>query len=141
MRLSCLKLRDALLVGLSCCALMLSACATTAPKANDIEQRATQRWNLVLSGDLAEAYEYLSPGYRSSVSSTQYQRAILLNKVKWTGARYIESDCTETVCKVKISIDYTLYGALPGVKSFEGTQAVEESWVLSDGNWYFVPNK
>jgi hypothetical protein len=136
-----LKLRGALLAGLSCCALLLSACATTVPKANDIEQRVTQRWNLVLSGDLAEAYEYLSPGYRSSVTSTQYQRAILLNKVKWTGVRYIESDCTETVCKVKISIDYTLYGALPGVKSFEGTQAVEESWVLSDGNWYFVPNK
>ena len=135
------KLRKLLLMALGCSALLLSACATTSQKTDDIEARATQRWNLVLTGDLAGAYEYLSPGYRSSVSSEQYQRSILLNKVKWKDARYIESNCTETVCKVKISIDYALYGALPGVKSFEGTQAVEESWVLSDGNWYFVPNK
>jgi hypothetical protein len=86
-------------------------------------------------------YEFLSPGFRSSVSSVQYQRSILLRKVKWSGARYIESECTETTCKVKISLDYIVYGVVPGVESFEGTQQIEESWVQVDGNWYIVPKK
>ena len=126
---------------LCCCLLLLSACASPERTERDIEGRAMERWDTLLADDLDGAYQFLSPGYRSSVSSVQYQRAILLNKVKWTGARYIESDCTETTCKVKISLDYALYGVLPGVNSFEGTQTVEESWVLTEGIWYFVPDK
>ncbi len=134
--------RSSLVVwGLSCGLLLLSACATTVRTENTIEKRAMARWNTVLNGDLAGAYEFLSPGFRSSVPSLQYQRQLLLNKVKWTGAQYIESDCTETTCKVTISLDYTVYGAIPGVKSFDSTQEIEESWVKVDGNWYYVPNK
>ncbi len=133
--------RSMLVAGLYCSLLLLSACATTMSTENTIEKRATARWDTLLSGDLAGAYEFLSPGFRSSVPSLQYQRQLLLNKVKWTGAQYIESDCTETTCKVKISLDYTVYGALPGVKSFDGTQEIEESWVKVNGKWYFVPNK
>ena len=99
------------------------------------------RWDALLSDDLAGAYEYLSPGFRSSVSSLQYQRSLLLKRVSWAGARYIESECAETICKVSISLDYALYGALPGVKSFEGTQVIEESWLLIDGHWYLIPEK
>ena len=136
-----LKLKSSLLPGVCCSLLLLSACATTAQKEDNIEERAMERWNALLTGDLTGAYEFLSPGYRSSVSSTQYQRSILLNRVKWTAAHYIEGDCTETVCKLKISLDYVLHGALPGVKSFESTQPIDESWVLVDGLWYIVPEK
>ena len=120
--------------------LLLSACATTIPPERTIEERVTARWDTVLSDDFAGAYEYLSPGYRSSVSSVQYQRSLLLSKVKWNEAQYIESDCADTTCKVKISLKYTVYGGVPGVKSFNGTQAIDESWVLVDGNWYLVPD-
>ena len=121
--------------------LLLSACATVLPTEQVIEQRATARWDAILSADFATAYDYLSPGYRSSVSSVQYQRGILLNTVKWTGARYVESDCAETTCKVKISLDYTVYGALPGVKSYNRSKVIDESWVMIDGTWYVVPKK
>ena len=133
--------RSMLVAGLCFSLVLLSACATKMSAENIIEERATARWETLLSGDLAGAYEYLSPGFRSSVPSLQYQRRLLLNKVKWTGAHYIESDCTETTCKVKISLDYTVYGAIPGVKSFDGTQEIEESWVKVNGTWYFVPDK
>ena len=125
----------------SLCLLMLSACASIGGSTPSIEQRATERWDLLFSDELTAAYQYLSPGYRSSVSAKNYQRSLLLQRVKWTGARYIESDCAETSCKVKISLDFTVQGALPGVKSFDGTQEIDESWVKVDGNWYFVPNK
>jgi len=124
--------------GLVCSLLLLSACATTKNKEIDIEKRAMDRWEAVLSGDLETAYEYLTPGYRSSVPLANYQRSVLTQKVKWTKAQYIESECTETICKVRISLDFALINALRGVEYVEGDQDIEESWLLIDGNWYLV---
>ncbi len=134
---------DLMLAGLACSLMLLSACATTAvdTKIDSIEQRATARWEALLGGDLQAAYEYLSPATRSSINSLQYQRSVLLQKVRWTGAQYIEESCEETTCKVTISLDYVIHGALPGIRSFEDSQVVEESWVLVDGVWYFVPSR
>ena len=136
-----LRQRAAFISVLFCGVLLLSACASPERTERTVEKRATARWNAVLSEDFAGAYEYLSPGFRSSVSAAQYQRSILLNRVRWTGARYNRSECTETTCKVTISLDYALYGGLPGVESFEGTQTIYESWVRVNGKWYFVPSK
>lgn len=121
--------------------LSLVACAGTPQKDHPIAERAQARWDTLLSGDLHAAYGYLSPAYRSSVSSVRYQRRIMLQKVRWTGARYIDSDCSEISCKVRISLDFTLIGALPGVRQFNGTQEVEESWVKTGGQWWYVPEK
>jgi len=121
--------------------LLISACATTMSAESIVEERAMARWQALLSDDLEGAYGYLSPGFRSSVSSNQYQRSILRRQVRWTDARYTKSECSETACKVSISIDFTVYGALPGVSSFESTQPVEESWIFVDNNWYLVPEK
>ena len=121
--------------------LWLSACATTVPTEELIEERAMARWDALLSGDIAAAYEYLSPGYRSSVSSLKYQRSILLRQVQWTGAKYIDSECAEKTCKVRISVGYRVVGAVPGVKVFEGAKGIEESWVMADGLWYYVPKE
>ena len=126
-------------MGTVCGLFLLSACATIESAEKSIEVRATQRWDTLLSGDLAGAYEYLSPGIRSSVSSLQYQRSILSQQVQWTGARYIGSECEDSTCTVRISLDYAISRALPGVKSFKGTRTVKESWLLVDGTWYLVP--
>ena len=128
-----------ILIGLCSGLLALSACDRGDTPKDTIEERATARWEALLGGDLAGAYEFLSPGTRSSVSSIQYQRSILTQKVQWTGARYIKSECVESSCKVKISLDFALYGVLPGVRSYKGTKEIEESWVLVDGIWYLVP--
>ena len=127
------------LMTMVCSLLFLSACATSMSKENQIEERVTGRWDAIFSGDLPAAYNYLSPGTRSSISSLQYQRSILTQRVVWTGARYAGSECQESTCKVQVSVDYVVNGALPGVKSFKGTKDIEESWVLIDGTWYMVP--
>jgi hypothetical protein len=129
-------------LALLCSLLLLSACATTTePKASNIEERVTARWKTLLGGDLAGSYEYLSPGYRSSVSSLQFQRNILLQKVQWTDAKYMSSECTETICNVKVLVGFTVSGAIPGMKRYEGTKQVEESWLLVDDLWYFLPGR
>ena len=133
--------RNALLPGLCCSLLFLSACDVTTSSKATIEERAMARWVLLFSGDFADAYDYLSPGYRSSVPSKEYQKSLLLQRVEWTNAKYIESDCTETTCKVSILLGYVMRGGLPGVKSFEGSDVIEESWIKSDNTWYLVPEQ
>lgn len=133
------KPKSVLLPGLCCSLLLLSACATTLQKEDSVEKRAIARWDALLSDDIAVAYEYLSPGFRSSVTMMQYQKSLLLKKVRWTEANYIESECTEKICKVRILLTYTIYGALVGVKSFSGNESIEESWIKSANEWYLVP--
>jgi len=125
----------------ACTLMLLSACATSTGVSPEslIEERANARWEALFSGDLAGAYEYLTPAYRTSVSSLAYQRSVLLKRVAWTSAKYIDSTCEEATCKVRFNVGFTVSGAIPGVKSYEGTQKIEESWVLIDGQWYFVP--
>ena len=127
------------LLAVCCGLLMLSACTTSQQKEATLEERAMARWDSLLIGDVEAAYEYLSPGYRSSVSLLQYHRTLLLSKVKWTGASYVKGECEESTCNVKILIDFTIYGALPGVKSMNSKQSIEESWLLVKGTWYLVP--
>ena len=131
------------LVILLCSALLVAACATTevtAPEST-VKERAMARWDALLSGDLSSAYGYLSPATRSSVSSVQYQRSVLLQPVRWTKAEFIEESCEETTCKVMISVDFVIQGALPGVRSISETDVIEEAWLLTDGAWYYVPPK
>ncbi|NIP18886.1 MAG: hypothetical protein GWM87_12565, partial [Xanthomonadales bacterium] len=66
--------------------LSLAGCATApgpgaAPVAEDIGSRAQARWDRVLAGDFSGAYEFLSPGFRSSVTPDQYLRSMLGRKV------------------------------------------------------------
>jgi len=128
-------------LAVACGVLMMSACATVVSPEIKIEDRVNARWKALLSDDLAGAYEFLSPGFRSGVTSVQYQRSLLLKKVRWISADYLSNECGEDTCNVKVSLGYKLYGVLPGVKSFEGTQTTEESWVKADGQWYYVPEQ
>jgi len=135
------KRSHAFLLVLCCGLLSLSACDLLTGKPATIEERASARWELLFAGDFAGAYEYLSPGYRSSVSSVQYQKSLLLQRVEWKNAKYIESDCTETTCKVSILLGYVMRGGLPGVQSFEGNDVIKESWIKTDKVWYLVPKQ
>lgn len=127
------------IAGPVCGLLLLSACATTASLESRVEDRAMARWDALLSGDLAGAYEYLSPGIRSSISSLEYQRSVLLNPIQWTSVKYINHECKETTCKVMIKLAFKVSGVLPGVPSMEEEMDISESWILTAGEWYFVP--
>jgi len=122
-----------------CSVLLLSACAAKVAKESTIEERVNARWAALFNKDIEGAYGYLSPGYRSSVSLTQYQRSIMTGNVRWTSAKYVSSKCEETRCDVKVLVGFTVTKAVPGVKSFNGTDYIDESWVLVKGNWFIVP--
>ena len=122
-------------------ALVLGACAAQQPKVPPVEDRAQEWLDLYLAQDYAAAYGYLSPGYRSSVPSVAYQRKALLRKVRWQDGRLVGSECSENACKVKISLDYTVYSPVPGMKKYDGKHLLDQNWILSEGNWWLVPEE
>jgi hypothetical protein len=120
--------------------LLLAACAATQKSPEEVvETRAAQRLSAMLAEDYATDYEFLSPGYRSGVTLAQHQRDMALRKVRWTDASVAGSECSGDVCKVRISIKYEVYGAVPGMSRFESLGAAEEDWIYTAGDWYLVP--
>lgn len=126
-------------------ATVLAGCASTGSgSSSEVEsaaERAQQRWDLLIAGDYAGAYEYLSPGYRSSTSLNNYQRRLLLRRVSWKTAEVLESNCTGDRCEVKIGLNYAVNKPLPGVSSFDGRSEDVETWVRTENQWWLLPEK
>ena len=87
--------------------------------------------DLVIKGQLDEAYEYLSPASRATVSlelfkkragSTRWWRAVKLDKV----------DCRPDACQVTMFLEYDLF-ELKGLK-----RTIEETWIKDAGTWWLV---
>jgi len=122
-------------------AMLLTACAAVGSKTESIEARANARWAALFDGDIKTAYGYLTPGFRSSVSLEQYQRSIAVSQVRWTSAKYVSSKCDEARCDVKMLVTITVKNAVPGVKSFDAKDYIDETWILVDGKWFMVPEE
>lgn len=127
-------------------AVLLSACAGTSLKPTaaskgpvGAEQRAAERLELIFSGDLAGAYQYLTPGFRSGISSLAWQRDFLSRRVQWSGGEVNGSECSEDVCKVKIIISYRIFSPVPGVTYLEEKENIVENWIWTEDNWYLLP--
>ncbi|HVF35688.1 MAG TPA: hypothetical protein VND91_10240 [Candidatus Saccharimonadia bacterium] len=127
-------------------ALMLGACASTggskpsSAKAAP-EVRAIERWNLLIAGKADEAWEYLSPGARSTKSREAYQGEMTQRPVRWEKAEPFEKpECASTdACTVKILVTYSMDVPLPNVGRINSPAVLEEKWIALDGVWYHVP--
>ncbi len=122
--------------------LLLSACATTdTPGTESIAERAQARWDALLSGDLETAYSYYSPGYRSTTSVIDFGVELRTRRVRWTSAEYREHSCEPNRCSVAFDIGFLVPKAVPGVDEFKGKSVIEETWIKSAGEWWFLPEK
>lgn len=120
----------------------LSACAVTSTASKTdkiIPERAQARWDALLSGDLETAYSYYSPGYRSTMSVVDFGVSLRLRRVTWTSAEYQDHSCEEQRCDVKVKIGYMVVKAVPGMDEFRSTNVRDETWVKTDGEWWYLP--
>ncbi|KAA9130765.1 hypothetical protein F3N42_10345 [Marinihelvus fidelis] len=123
-------------------ALLLSACATMGggTPEEQVADRAQARWDLLLERNLEDAYEYFTPGYRSSVSIDQWRRKLSAQPVTWDGASVTGVTCDpEGSCMARVRVDYSIRGGLPGVQQFKSVTDVEETWINSNGEWFYLP--
>jgi hypothetical protein len=128
--------------------LVLSACATTnsnsdtAPTSNDVaSDRAQLRWDSIFARDYDTAYSLYTPGYRSSTSRVDFEISIRLRRVKWTSAENLGQECSENRCVITFNLGYTVDKPVPGLDSFDGSNVIDETWIKSDGEWWYVPPK
>ena len=112
-----------------------------APK--DVEARAQARWDLLVAGKAAEAYDYFSPGYRQVKDRATYAADIAVRPVRWTKAEVKGSECPPDlqVCDVTVEVHYTVESSLPGVGTLASYSPIVERWIETEGSWYFVPKE
>ena len=121
--------------------LLFASCSAVSTSESQVPSRSQARWDALLEGDYETAYEYLSPGYRSSVSRVDYEVEWRIRRVNYESAQYKSHDCDEYACTVKIFVAFNVSQPIPGVPVFKSTRMLEETWVQADGAWWFVPKK
>lgn len=108
-----------------------------------VQARAQHRWDLLVAGKAAEAWEYFSPGYREIKTRDEYAAEIAVRPVKWTKVEVTGSQCPagEQICDVEVDVYFSMDSSLPGVGKLESHSPLLERWIETDGNWYFVPKE
>jgi hypothetical protein len=142
------------ITGAALLALALAACSTGGTKPDSSAQpsaatsrdksapetRAVTRWQLIIDGHAQKAYDYLSPGARSTKSRDEWAKEIAGRPVKWTKVQYLDKACeSDDACQVRLQLEYQapLQGAPDGKASAPGF--LTERWIRIDGIWYFLP--
>jgi hypothetical protein len=115
---------------------VLIGCAAVAPPTPEgvVRELATQRWKALMAGDMAKAYEYAAPSYRSVTTLDAY-KAQFGGAVNWVGAEVVSVACEAEKCTPVVRIEVK---PLLGTK-FGNTISthVDETWLLEDGRWWF----
>ena len=130
--------------------LLLGACAApgtrnSASSADShavLKQRALQRWNDLINKHADKAYEYLTPGYRNTVSQEQYANAMENRPLTWKSARVNKLECEQPDnCTVYMIVDYSMHMPGAGVGDVKGFAPLKETWLRLRNQWYYLPRE
>ena len=124
---------------LALAALLLSL-AGCADKANpdNVDRRSVERWNDLIAHQADKAYDYLTPGFRATQTRENYAASMNNRPVQWKGATFKSKKCDADRCSVSMDVTYAL--TLPGLsKATQATSTQAETWILTKGEWYFLP--
>lgn len=132
-----------LLVGAIAATALVSGCATTQVKSPGdpmaaLEQRVAERWQLVIGRDLVKAYEYLTPGYRSTVSVSDYVAREARTPLQFQKADQAGVECASPdSCLVEVDVSYS--ARLPGAGNVQSVNRRQERWLLTNDVWHLLP--
>lgn len=115
--------------------------ATSTTDAGSIEVRAKQRWTYLIEGKAEKAYDYLSPGYRKTMSREQYASERNGRAVKYRTAQVTKKECEEELCEVYLSLDYQVTLPGGGPAPIDAFAPIREKWIKVGGKWYLLPPK
>jgi hypothetical protein len=95
-----------------------------------VRERSQARWDALLKDRLAEAYQYYSPTSRAVISYEDFVRSIRVGF--WKSAKVEAVECgAEEVCEVVVYIEYAVKGA-------QIRTPIRESWIRTEGQWWYV---
>ena len=113
---------------------LVGACATvdSGPPEQVVSKRSVERAALLMQGDYESAYLFSTPGYRSLESVNDFT-ARWLGAAMWEEASVAKVVCDgEPVERCQIALAVSLQMPSAGLV----TTHLQETWVLSKGNWY-----
>ena len=123
-------------------AFALSACAITPASEDDLViKRAQERWDLIIAGELEEAYEYYSPGWRSTHSLIDFGVSQRVRRVAYTSAKYAKHECEESRCKVTFLVGFKVPKPVPGMAEYNSQNNIQDTWIKTGGEWWYLPKK
>lgn len=123
-------------------AVLLAGCGAMAKKETDpavtLENRAVERWQLLIDGKPDQAYDYLTPGYRATRSRESYAQAFRPATLRWRSIEWRRAECTEPdSCQARLLLTYTV--TMQGAGEAFSVREVMENWLRVDGQWYYLP--
>lgn len=118
---------------------LVSGCAT-GPSASDREaqqvmQRANQRWQALIDGETKVAYELNAPSYRAVVTQQSFRRRF--GNGPWIKAEALKAECELEKCNVRISMTYQ--APMIRIDGGKMTTSIQETWIKEDGQWWYLP--
>jgi hypothetical protein len=126
----------------------LAGCATGPAKpgkpakdesADVIQQKSVERWDFLIAHQADKAYDYLSPGYRSTKTREAYAKEMNDRPIRWTKANYNNQQCDGDTCKVSLIVNYSV--KMPGMsRNTNAFSPLTETWIKADGRWYYLPD-
>jgi hypothetical protein len=109
---------------------MLTADSPAEQKEASVRERAQARWQALIVGDVAKAYEYLSPATRDTMSLDQYRGRIRVGMHRVAKVESVK--CEAEVCKVTMSITFD-HRLMKGIVT-----PLDETWILEKGRFWFL---
>jgi hypothetical protein len=117
---------------------LLAGCATlgeTKAAEEVVKARSQQRWNALIKREWSAAYPFHTPAYRALVTLDRYSSQFT-SPVRWEAARPDSVLCEEKRCTVRVEVAFRL--SLPQIRGGRSKSFIEETWVLEEGQWYYV---
>lgn len=118
---------------------LTAGCATMNRTPEEVvEQRAQARWDLMVERNAGEAWAYYTPGYRDTVDRRDFAYDVARKPVRWLQAEVLSVECEPERCKVRANVTYHVPSAQAGRGNVETTRVVEETWIRSERQWWYV---
>lgn len=116
-------------MGLAGCA-VIGVDSSPEAKQKVVAERAGARWQLLIKGDLAGAYEFMSAGSRATMPLDLYKAK--MRPGSWRQASVEKVNCEAEICKVVVEVTYDR-------KDMKGIQTpVSEVWIIEKGSAWYV---
>lgn len=133
-------------------ALLLGACASTPSTSTGasssdgskeaLKQRATERWEFLIAHDAAKAWEYLTPGYRATITAEKYGNQMNSRPAQWKSAKITKIDCAQPGnCQVYVAVTYSLVMGIGGSGPVTTFAPLKETWLFLHNQWYYLPSE
>lgn len=111
------------------------------PLDKDLESRVEQRWKLLMDGNGAVAYDFLTVGVQSTLKREQYAADMASRPIRWIAAEALDAKCEATSCAVRVLMTYKFSMQSTGAKQMQSQSAITERWIKVGDAWHHIPEQ